>query len=291
MMPYNFSIYLLSYTNVTIQETGNLQGPRIGVCAYQITNNGAINAIGGGCANNEGEGTAQTDECCNHGGGSYGGQGLKGTVSGECPAERKPEIDCGEFLGDQYGTEEGYIAYQGSGGAGTQGGSGGGIIWINVADTITHAGSIEAKGTDSESTVGSTYGSGGGSGGAIVMTVAKIIGNSQATTSVAGGYGSYGGGGGGGGWFYSYILDNYNTTKFPDNSIGWTGNINVLPGGSYSTEASNTSSIFNYKVDITDINYGIRVHPDCLAGYEKDFCSPCIQGFYKTDPDSQDCQP
>eukprot|EP00343_Euplotes_focardii_P000852 CAMPEP_0205800184 /NCGR_PEP_ID=MMETSP0205-20121125/1751_1 /ASSEMBLY_ACC=CAM_ASM_000278 /TAXON_ID=36767 /ORGANISM="Euplotes focardii, Strain TN1" /LENGTH=242 /DNA_ID=CAMNT_0053062835 /DNA_START=434 /DNA_END=1163 /DNA_ORIENTATION=+ len=128
----------------------------------------------------------------------------------------------------KFGEEDGY-AFQGSGGAGTQGGSGGGIIWIHTSDVLHIDGNIQAEGGNSGSMEGSSFGSGGGSGGAISLTTNTIQTSTDSTISVAGGKGRLGGGGGGG-WIYGHINTRGNPNRTLEQVIGWNGIFNLSGG-------------------------------------------------------------
>lgn len=242
---------------------------------------GTLNATGGGCAANQGDGAPTSHECCNNAGGSYGGVGIAGKYNErECSQTDPPP--CDTFVKQPYGDED-FFSYQGSGGGGLQGGAGGGSIWITIANSLEMTGTIEARGTHSKSTNTSTYGSGGGSGGAVNMQVYNITGSSLAKISVAGGNGKYGGGGGSGGWVYGTLFDSVNKNTAL-RSRDWTGNI-------YNSYGNSISSISTESITVVDDynHYGKIYHPECLAGYEKAFCSPCIQGFYKSSTSRDDC--
>jgi hypothetical protein len=126
----------------------------------------------------------------------------------------------------------------------SQGGSGGGAIWVEANGAITVSGTINALGgnglaVNSPSGEYLSGGGGGGSGGAIMLTsLASITIASAATLSVRGGNGGngvrslansrgYGGSGGGGGWVWLTAP-----------TVTTTGSTITLSGGTAGTTAS-----------------------------------------------------
>ena len=93
----------------------------------------------------------------------------------------------------------------------SRGGNGGGVIWMNVTDTIDIDGLVSANGEDAPNS-----GSGGGSGGSIWMYCKKISGYGK--ISANGGQGSFyagaPGGGGSGGRIAIYFQENETSTYF-----------------------------------------------------------------------------
>ena len=253
---------------------------------------GLVNATGGGWSyKDNATGTPPIHDWWNSGGGGYGGIGMNGTFSSEqCPEKT---YNWSQLHGNTYGDNT-TIAYSGSSGSGQQGGNGGGSIWINVANLFNLSGTIEAKGSNSKSTEGVTYGSGGGSGGSISITLGQVIGTSQALISVQGGNGTYGGGAGGGGILYSAILQSNDSSKFPDSSKGWTGRVVLNNGTMYDGPMDNGTTV-NYIADNLlskeSIYYGRSFHQECLQGYEREFCSPWLAGFFKNDTGKEDWVP
>ena len=204
----------------------------------------------------------------------------------QCQNISESEANWSKGVGDRYGntTEK---AYQGSGGAGNQGGSGGGAIWVHASNVFSLDGVIEAKGGDSSTVKGSTSGSGGGSGGSISINTANISASSNSIISVAGGKGKYGGGGGSGGWIYG-MINSFNESKINlKSTIEWNGIFN-LSGGLSVLRKSTTNSNFN-NINPAD-HLGRTGHEECAPGFEGVFCSPWVLGFYQIKTSTDPCQ-
>ena len=108
----------------------------------------------------------------------------------------------------------------GVGGSGF-GGSGGGVIILNVSGTITVNGTITADGATPIS--GTSVG--GGAGGGVKIVAGDIAGTPQSfTITGGGGRSTYGGGGGGGCAFLSYTTAN---SIFPTSTITMNGGAGV----------------------------------------------------------------
>ncbi len=116
-------------------------------------------------------------------GGSYGGKGSATSVNQSGPT---------------YGDHGNYLALQpGSGGGcgASDGGAGGGLIWLEIANTVTVDGTITANGGTA-----STGGGGGGSGGGVIIRCQSLaMGASGLIRANGGSAGNANGGRGGGG--------------------------------------------------------------------------------------------
>ena len=117
------------------------------------------------------------------GGGGYGGSGANGSLT---------NASGGVTYGSQtspttYGSGGGYLSPY------SIGGSGGGVIQLNVSGILQVDGRISANGGS-----GSGSGGGGGSGGSLWLTTGILIGSGSITANGGNGAGSIGGGGGGG---------------------------------------------------------------------------------------------
>jgi len=137
------------------------------------------------------------------------------------------------------------VAFQGSGGRGTNGGSGGGAIWLHSLDTLYLNCTIEANGGHSLNDKDSTYGDGGGSGGAISITTTKVQATPDTIISAAGGLGYYGGGGGSGGLIFGVVNKQGNKSVPLDNIIRWSGIFNLSFGLSLNREKQSPHGNFN----------------------------------------------
>lgn len=120
-------------------------------------------------------------------------------------------------------------------------------------------GTLEARGSDSETTEGASSGVGGGSGGAISVTTSTIAGTADSVINVSGGDGKQGGGGGAGGWIYGNVLHSTSPNFAASASKDWHGKFNLYPG-----------QVNNNLEDIT-LHMGQLALPQCLPGYESVF--------------------
>ncbi|CAH1775844.1 unnamed protein product, partial [Owenia fusiformis] len=157
-------------------------------------------------------------------GGGHGGSGGRGTFNSN--------HNSGYAYGDLY---EPYV-FGSAGGAsvegGVPGGTGGGMIWMNVTNMIHIDGEVTCHGGD----VADGFGGGGGSGGSIWMYTELIKGyGSIKANGGAGSDGSdsnYRGAGGGGGRIAIYFNVNETMTGFNYHAWGGaTGGANAEPGG------------------------------------------------------------
>jgi hypothetical protein len=242
-----------------------------------VTVGGSFNATEGGCLYEKGDGGASQVSCCNHGGGSYGGLGISGSVNTNLPECKDQIPNCAEGIKNAFGNETS-IALQGSGGAGSQGGKGGGVIWIHASNVFSLNGTIEARGGDSLTEPGASYGSGGGSGGSISINTANVTGTSNSTIFVSGGNGKQGGGGGAGGWIYGNVIHFTNDSHNVMSTQRWIGSFNLSAG--FTTELYPNQSMIG---DGDGDHDGRTGHPDCPAGFEGVFCSPCLTGYYQSE--------
>ena len=136
-------------------------------------------------------------------GAGHGGSGGRGNIAGGSAVT-------GFAYGDLYEPD----ALGSTGGKGYQnkrGGTGGGVLWMNVTGFIDVDGSVSANGED-----GPNAGSGGGSGGSIWMFCKEIRGYGKISANGGGGSmsGSYPGGGGAGGRVAIYFQVNKTSTYF-----------------------------------------------------------------------------
>lgn len=181
--------------NITIDDGGALIADYRGYnSSHGYYGRGLYGAI------NEGHGL---DSPYGASGAGHGGSGGRGNLKGGTPLT-------GFAHGDIYEPDK----FGGAGGKGQgngRGGNGGGVLWINVTNTIDIDGTVSANGES-----GPTAGSGGGSGGSIWMYCNTIKGYGK--ISANGGDGSisssYPGGGGAGGRIAIYFSINKTATEF-----------------------------------------------------------------------------
>ena len=164
---------------------------------------------------------------CPGSGGAHGGQGGFGVN------QRHDNNYCREFVPKPSFGKEGNAIYEGSsGGRGnsTQGGSGGGIVWLSATDTVELVNSkVDVSGQPGSSNQNQAIGSGGGAGGSVQITTKSIVGNGE--FDLRGGNGGTGGGGGGsGGRFVNYFTSYFNQSHSSAQSGNWSGSL-TLKGG------------------------------------------------------------
>jgi hypothetical protein len=133
----NWNVYLLSLGHIEVYNT-NIEGPRIGMCANNITLNLTnVDASSKGCRHDSGLGKGHKRIMCAGSGGSHGGYGGHG---GAQVRDTKQDRAC-SMVGSKpyyFGHE---ARYEGSGGASgdkltSTGGSGGGVVWITTPETL-----------------------------------------------------------------------------------------------------------------------------------------------------------
>lgn len=165
----------------------------IDLSANSMTIAGTIQSTGMGYAVGYGEGAAPSLGNTGAAGGGFGGTGGHGL---------------GSIVGDGYGSFRAPNHLGSPGGkatstTGSAGGSGGGLVRLTVAGTLTLDGTIAAKGNDGVAN------GGGGSGGTVRIQTGTLAGNGG-RIDVRGGQGNGNGGCGGGGRVaLSYTTDSY----------------------------------------------------------------------------------
>ncbi len=222
------SIVITSSGLITVPDSGSSKNYSLNISAVNLTiergGNISANAKGyrGGSSNSAGQGPGGGSIISFGGGGAgYGGVGGEG------------------YLGSTGGVAYGSITRPfdfGSGGGGSSrftgsGGHGGGLIFINVTDTIIINGSILSLGQNG--TQDSQDGTGGGAGGSIFVIGQTITGNGTINASGGTGGGGIGGVNGGGGGAGGRIALHYATNTFTgimNGTGGISGNL-ADPGG------------------------------------------------------------
>lgn len=96
--------------------------------------------------------------------------------------------------------------------------------------------------------------------------------------------GRKGGGGGAGGWIYGTVVGFMNETHNIPSTQNWNGRFNLSSGLS-------ASKIFTFPREIDDVHSGRTSHPNCPAGFEGIFCSPCVLGFFQAEYSTNMCIP
>jgi len=191
-----------------------------------------------------GKGKASTGIYSGGGGAGYGGYGGAGADS--------PQGYGGEG-GISYGSGTSPSDLGSGGGtgySGNPGGSGGGIIRLNVANTLSVYGGITANGENGGNSYAEYGGGGGGSGGSINITTETISGTGYLHTKGGnGGDTNYDGGGGAGGRIAVYYeVYNYSGTYSASGGTGYESGENgtiyhfefALPVSSITDPQDNT---------------------------------------------------
>ncbi|OGY84427.1 MAG: hypothetical protein A3F54_00620 [Candidatus Kerfeldbacteria bacterium RIFCSPHIGHO2_12_FULL_48_17] len=214
--------------NGTLQiKTGQGELHPINAQGVVINTGGKIDATGTGFAASKGPGAGKTGADDAGSGGGHGG----------------PGGNTGQVLGGKaYGSVDAPLT-PGSGGGGqcntpTQGGPGGGVVHLNLSNSLINNGTIQADGGVGLSSVGCTNnnrsrGGGGGGGGSLYIQTANLEGNG--IFQAVGGDGKQGrsaaGAGGGGGHIAIYYNNNtYNRPLTEINVNGGTGPGNAQEG-------------------------------------------------------------
>ncbi len=220
----NNSPLIITANNITVQTGGGL----------------SANSAGYGANNGPGAGRYSTYYPYYPGGGGgnggYGGNSFSNSASGGGAG----------FQAFIFATEPG------SGGGGYSpysiGGSGGGVIELNVSGTLAVNGSLSANGGN-----GAGSGGGGGSGGSLDLTIGSLTGTG--VISANGGSGAIGIGGGGGG---GMIAVNFESGTF---SNLFTGTISAYGGGGVTNGGAGTVFIktnYNNQATLIVDNGGSR---------------------------------
>jgi len=131
---------LIGIDTIQIKANGSVIGSRIGICTNRLINEGVISADRLGCIQYNGIGSPlKNDSDCHRSGASFIGVGGAGWSMTE---DKQNELICSQIKGIWHGYRE-EPWYEGSGGQGTHGGNGGGIIWINAL-SLSHYGNISS---------------------------------------------------------------------------------------------------------------------------------------------------
>lgn len=134
----NYTTYLAANERVLVTSAA-IEGPRIGICTTNFTMiDSQLEASGKGCLGDEGLHKGKQTGDCAGSGGANGGYGGYGGIENESNSEHLAK--CKDHFPEPYQMDYG-ANYEGSGGASSitgssKGGSGGGIIRVNVLDTI-----------------------------------------------------------------------------------------------------------------------------------------------------------
>lgn len=208
VLSQNYTVYIVSFDSIDLTNA-TVHGSRIGLCAPRINlTHTKLDAAERGCPSGNGLGHGEGSSQCPGAGGSHGGHGGIGSIGHN-------DAICKKLIAKPY-FYEGEAKYEGSaGGRGnqTQGGAGGGIIWMASTGTISLNNShLNVTGQNGHAGQKGHFGSGGGAGGSIQIITKNIAGNNT-ELDLSGGHGSIGGGGGGsGGRFVNYFLHGFNAT-------------------------------------------------------------------------------
>jgi hypothetical protein len=212
----------------------------IDLSANSMTIAGTIQSTGMGYAVGYGEGAAPSLGNTGAAGGGFGGTGGHGL---------------GSIVGDGYGSFRAPNHLGSPGGkatstTGSAGGSGGGLVRLTVAGTLTLDGTIAAKGNDGVAN------GGGGSGGTVRIQTGTLAGNGG-RIDVRGGQGNGNGGcGGGGRAALSYSIDSYTGGIFSlkidseggfncGTKAGGAGTVLLTNGASDILKIANTNGVDN----------------------------------------------
>ncbi|OIO61364.1 hypothetical protein AUJ83_05070 [Candidatus Woesearchaeota archaeon CG1_02_33_12] len=228
----------ITATNLTIEAGGSIN----------VNYNGYVGGWGSDNGGGEGGGTGSTNY--NGGGGAgYGGAG--GTGEGNYAG------------GTAYGslTKPGDLGSGGGGGrtgtAGTayKGGDGGGLVFINVTNTLNVSGTISANGNSGAGT--STEGGGSGSGGSVYLTAGTFTGSGTITANGGSGYSVYGGGGAGGRIAVYYTTNSFSGitnasfgTGYQNGSLGAVYRCEGISGVNCSGVSGSTSLATNGTIEL-----------------------------------------
>jgi len=184
----------IGFKTITIQSGGDITGGNITIIADNLTveNGAVINVSYLGFEPNEGLGTTTANDFATDGAG-HGGSGGESSYQ----PENGGKLFGSSLAPTTFGSGAGNVTNY----AGGFGGSGGGIIRIDLSNTLILNGNLYADGKRGSQS--SQYGAGGGAGGSVYITTNNITGSGviQANGGIGGtnGFSTRRGGGGGGG--------------------------------------------------------------------------------------------
>ena len=192
-----------SNANGVVTVTGGTDGTTGGYPAGSFGRGAPGNAGGGGT---DGNPTANDQNTGGGGGGNFGigGKGGYGWTPGTPPG-----FDTGGFGGMSVPSSASRLFFGGGGGAGTtnnctgtpnggaasSGAAGGGMVFVRAGSVIGGA-TINARGTDANTTIGNDASGGGGAGGSALVYVNNSGGGTGVSINVQGGNGGCNTGGG-----------------------------------------------------------------------------------------------
>ena len=266
----------VKFDDITVTSSGTIQSNAKG-CAQSggveygptlSTNICATDGIGfGGGFNN-------STTSRGGGGGAHGGSGGNPNAGGSASLT-KYDFPVGR---PSFGASGGSVAT-------TAGGTGGGIVVLEVIDTLSLSGNIQANGGDGLPNDGNKRAGGGGSGGFVYLITDTFTGtdgnintNGGAGASANGGYG---GGGGGGIVTVVYNTDNSNflSTLTADNAAtggasgggsataGESGSLNKNPSRTLTiTHAIAEDSDANSQIDKIHLYFNMDIDANSVAG-------------------------
>jgi hypothetical protein len=217
----------------------------IDVSTAQLNLSGEINVQGCGFAQDQGpaKGTPTGNDLPG-GGGGYGGRGGNGNYGAAGGSTTYGVYSSPSDIGSGGGT---------GGNEGGVGGAGGGLVKLNISDTFTFNGRINANGANGAP--GSYDAGGGGAGGGIKIITNVLAGAGGIIEAFGGAGGSsggrVGGGGGGGRIALLYASDTYNTnvTDINTSAQGGSGGTYGAAGSIYFKNLTNSedSLVFDQK--------------------------------------------
>ncbi|MBK8324492.1 MAG: hypothetical protein IPL06_17740, partial [Betaproteobacteria bacterium] len=226
----------------TVNNTGGADGTTGGYPSGSFGRGAPGNGGGGGT---DGNPTANDQNTGGGGGGNFGigGKGGFGWTPGTPPG-----VDAGGFGGMSVPSAANRLFLGGGGGAATSnnctgtpgnaaassGAAGGGLVFVR-SGTTSGGGTINARGTDGNSTIGNDASGGGGAGGSVLVFVNNSGGAIGATINVQGGAGGSNSGGGaphgpGGGGSGGFAI------------ISGSATVNIAGGAGGTTATSPTST-------------------------------------------------
>jgi hypothetical protein len=146
--------YRINTTNLTIDSSSKIAADTRG--------------YSGGSSSSDGSGPAGGDSASTYSacGASHGGRGGRGTYNGAYYCVQKDPVGSALAPND-YGSG-------GAGGNGGVGGDGGGLLWLEVGDTLVLDGSITSHGEDG---FGTSNPGAGGAGGSIYVNASRLTGS------------------------------------------------------------------------------------------------------------------
>ncbi|KAL4226615.1 hypothetical protein ACF0H5_014598 [Mactra antiquata] len=195
--------YELTFGWIIVEGGGMVKGGNLHIMAtdFTVDDGGSVDVSNGGHLPEQGTGSG-TWGMLGSSGASHGGLGGRGGCGGYTTCRLERNIPYGDLY---------QPVNHGSGGRLTSGGTGGGVLHMEIAHTLAVDGYIKAN---SENTISSMSGASGGSGGSILIQTHNFTGSHTGHIQALGGSGDLSNGGSGSGGRIALYHSRHHTIPF-----------------------------------------------------------------------------